>query len=322
MEASRLERILKMVTVLQSERPVGPDELAHKMGVNKRSIYRDLNMLKNVGIPYRYDDKTGGYCVEETAFLPPPALKLSEALALLLAAEHITGPAGLPLMKPAQDAAIKIESSLPIHIQRQCDSILDNTSIRLPARARHEGLEEIFALLQKAIRKHQKVQLKYRSLFEKKLITLTLSPYHLHYNQRAWYIIGHSSQHNETRIFKLSRIEKLKPLPLRYLRDKKFNIEDYLGDAWSIIPEGKICHVKLQFSPKVAANVAEVNWHRTQKLTWHANGKLTFDVDVDGLGEITWWIMAYGDQVKVLAPKSLARKIAQTAQRIAKQYQS
>jgi len=37
---------------------------------------------------------------------------------------------------------------------------------------------------------------------------------------------------------------------------------------------------------------------------------------VDGLNEITWWILGYGDQVEVLAPKALRQRIAQIASRI------
>ena len=320
MEASRLERIIKMVTVMQSAKPLGPNELAKKMGVNKRSIYRDLNTLKTVGIPYHYNQQVRGYRIEETAFLPPLALKMSEALALLMAAEQVTGAAGLPLMASAQDAAIKIQSSLPIHVQQKCGSILDNTSIRLPARARHEGLEKTFGTMQKAILHRRQVQVSYRSLFEGAFITPILSPYHLHYGQRAWYVIGHSSQHDSVRTFKLARMDQARLLAKRYVLEKPFRIQEYLGDAWSLIPEGKMYHVKVQFSKKVAKNVAEINWHRKQTLAWHHDGTLTYEVDVDGLGEIMWWVMSYGDQIKVLGPKLLKRRIIQMAQRMLKQY--
>lgn len=320
MEASRLERIIKMVTVMQSDKPLGVNELAKKMGVNKRSIYRDLKTLKTVGIPYHYNQEARGYRIEETAFLPPLALKMSEALALLMAAEQVTGAGGLPLMGPAQDAAIKIQSSLPIRFQRACGPILDSTSIRLPARARHEGLENTFETMQRGILHRRKVQVSYRSLFDDAEIAPILSPYHLHYGQRAWYVMGHSSQHDSVRTFKLARMDQAKLLTQHYLLEKPFNVQDYIGDAWSLIPEGKMYHVKVQFSKKVAKNVAEINWHRRQKLAWHNDGKLTYDVDVDGLGEIMWWVMSYGDQAKVLEPKVLKRRIIQMAERMLKQY--
>ena len=89
----------------------------------------------------------------------------------------------------------------------------------------------------------------------------------------------------------------------------------------SMIPEGKMSHIKLCFSKKVAGNVAEVIWHQTQKLTRFKDGTLHYEVDVDGLDEIKWWIIGYGDQVKVLSPAPLRKKIITMAQNIIKQYQ-
>ena len=103
-----------------------------------------------------------------------------------------------------------------------------------------------------------------------------------------------------------------------YLQGKPFRIEEYFGKAWSMIPEGKIHHVKLRFLPKVAGNVAEVIWHQTQKLTRHTDGSMTFEADVDGLNEISWWVMGYADQVEVLEPVTLRRQIAQLAENMVK----
>jgi len=93
---------------------------------------------------------------------------------------------------------------------------------------------------------------------------------------------------------------------------------DDLGRAWSMIPEGRIYNVKLRFLPKVAENVAEVQWHSTQKVTHNSDGSVTVEFRVDGLGEITWWILGYGDQVQVLRPKKLRQKIIETARNMAK----
>jgi predicted DNA-binding transcriptional regulator YafY len=83
----------------------------------------------------------------------------------------------------------------------------------------------------------------------------------------------------------------------------------------------QIAQKKLRFSPKVAGNVAEVLWHRTQKLTKHKDGSITFEADVDGLGEISWWVIGYADNVEVLEPKELRKKVGQMAKRTAKIYE-
>jgi proteasome accessory factor B len=99
--------------------------------------------------------------------------------------------------------------------------------------------------------------------------------------------------------------------------DDDFDITDYIGRAWSMIPEGRMYNVRLRFTPKVASNVAEVLWHDTQKVTRNADGSATVDFRVDGLGEITWWILGYGDQAEVLAPANLRKSVADIARKMA-----
>ncbi|MCH8344978.1 MAG: WYL domain-containing protein [Planctomycetes bacterium] len=85
---------------------------------------------------------------------------------------------------------------------------------------------------------------------------------HLHFYKRAWYVLAFSEQHDEVRMFKLSRIEELEPSD-EVFAPFHFSIDAYLDDAWGIIPEGRKYDVVIEFAPKVARNVAEIRWHRT-----------------------------------------------------------
>lgn len=101
-----------------------------------------------------------------------------------------------------------------------------------------------------------------------------------------------------------------------FIEDKEFDIGEYLSRAWSIVPKNKIYNVKLRFTVKVAFDVAAVQWHRTQKVTFEDDGSAILEFRVDGLNEIIWWILGYGDRVQVLAPKILREKIIEIAQRV------
>ncbi len=59
-----------------------------------------------------------------------------------------------------------------------------------------------------------------------------------------------------------------------------------------------------------------MHWHGTQKTTFNEDGSLTAEFRVDGLGEISWWILGYGDQVEVLRPAVLRKRIAKIALRM------
>jgi len=94
-----------------------------------------------------------------------------------------------------------------------------------------------------------------------------------------------------------------------------------LRNAWHMIPEpGPDQHVVIRFEKLVARNVAEVSWHKTQKLVWRKDGRLDFHVKVSGIHEIAWWILGYGDQAEVLRPIELRRLIAARAREMVKRY--
>ena len=251
-------------------------------------------------------------------FLPPVDLKLEEAMSLLLLVHKASEQLQLPFKNSALLAALKIENNLPAKIRQHCNTALRSISTRAAAQAPIGELDKTFAQLQKTIEKKQKVSIRYHSLFDGRDIELELCPYHILYNHRTWYLVGLSFMHKSVRTFKLNRIKELKTLSQHFVDDGNFDLSEYLGRAWSMIPEGRIYNVKLRFLPKVAENVAEVRWHSTQKVTRNGDGSVTVEFRVDGLGEITWWILGYGDQVQVLRPKRLRQKIIETAKNVAK----
>ncbi len=76
----------------------------------------------------------------------------------------------------------------------------------------------------------------------------------------------------------------------------------------------------VRFSKLVARNVAEVSWHKTQRCEFQADGSLDFHVTVSGLGEITWWVLGYGDQAEVIKPPQLRALVAERAARVVERY--
>lgn len=324
MKRSRISRVMQILTTLQAGKSYAVGDLSKMFGTSRRTVFRDLKELKAIGVPYRYDVKTRGYAIEDEFFLPPIDLSLQEALSLLLLAHKARDQIQLPFKNSALLAALKIENNLPAKIRQYCNSALQNISTKASAQApfrtstssvesHSAGLDKTFAQLQQAIVKKRKVNIRYHSLFEGTIIDVELCPYHLLYNNRAWYVLGHSSLHKSVRTFKLNRIRELTTTEKCFLDSENFNVYDYLGRAWSMIPEGRIYNIKLRFLPKVANNVAEVQWHSTQKVIRNSDGSATIEFRVDGLGEITWWILGYGDQVQVIAPKALRRKVLEVA---------
>jgi len=317
MKTSRISKVVKILTTLQSGQSYSADALARLLHVSRRTVFRDLNELQKVGVPYHYDPKDGGYRVEPEFFLPPVDLTLQEALSLCLVINKVRQHLPVPFNHSAVMASHKIENNLPVAIRDYCRGALRQVSIKPEASVPMQQLDRVFSQLQRAIVQKRKVRLVYSSLYEREEVTTDLSPYHLMYHSRAWYVLGRSSLHESVRTFKLNRIKTLEVLSQGFL-EENFDVDEYLGRAWSMIPEGRIYNVKLRFLPKVATNVSEVRWHSTQKVSHNSDGSVTMEVRVDGLWEISWWIMGYGNQVQVLAPAALRQRVIRMARNMIK----
>ena len=321
MKISRIYRLLRLITMIESGRGYTVSELAEELQVSRRTIFRDLNVLEMARIPYYYDKERKTYRINQHFFLPPISLTLSESLAMLLFARRATSSGMEPLSAAGARGAMKLESVLPESIRDYVGTIVKHIAILPAPTAKQDDLEDVFEQLVAAINEHKVCRLVYISFYDRKQIDVTVEPLRLAFVSRAWYLVGYSRKHRQQRTFKISRIRKLTVLPEKFdPADKKIEGTDIFGDAWSMIPEGRYYNVHLHFTPKVAGNVAEVKWHRSQRVEWNDDGSIEFYVRVDGLGEIIWWILGYGDQVKVIAPAVLAKRVAGVARRMAKQY--
>nr|MCZ6811467.1 WYL domain-containing protein [Planctomycetota bacterium] len=71
---------------------------------------------------------------------------------------------------------------------------------------------------------------------------------------------------------------------------------------------------------RLARNVAEVRWHKTQQSQLQPDGSCVLRFRVNGLNEIKWWIIGYGDQVVVHEPPELRNALRAIAQRVLTHY--
>jgi proteasome accessory factor B len=177
-------------------------------------------------------------------------------------------------------------------------------------------LDKIFMQVLEAIQVKRVLAIRCYLPGEQRSVTTDLNPYYLVYSAYTWHAIGESSFHKAMHTFELNHITQLSPLDRYFVEDEKFDLREYFGYAWSLLREGQIYEVKLRFCPAIATDVAEVQWHETQTVSFEDDGSVVLKFRVDGLNEITWWILGYGDQVEVLAPKALRQRIAQIASKM------
>jgi predicted DNA-binding transcriptional regulator YafY len=319
----KIRRLLQILEYLQSGRKYHSGQLSEFLGVSKRTIFRDLKVLQDSGVQLLYDEVELGYWVPPTTFLPPTDLTINETLALLVLGEKLgQSENGIPFQKAARDAALKLLSNLPDSIRGMLSDVSNHLQIALEPRHPLDNANEHYDRVLEAIESRQKIRLQYESLHEGKPISTLVSPYEMVFQKRSWYVVGRSSLHRDIRTFHVGRITASSLTSDEYEIPPRFTLKRYFGNAWRMIRELPEVEVIVRFRPLVARNVAEVLWHPTQKMVWNADGSLNFHARVEGIREISWWILGYGDQAEVLAPPALRELIVAHVQRMAAVYQS
>jgi len=321
MKTSRISRVIQLLIALQSGQSYGVGDLVEILKISKRMVFRDLCELRKIGVPCNFDSKSHCYRIDPEFFLSAPNLNAQEALGLLLLAHKARNHIHFPFKDSALMAAIKIENDLPEKTKRFCSLALQKISIKADPQEKLELLDQKFAQLLEAILNKRIVTISYQPPVEQESRVVKLCPYHLMYNRDAWYVLGREYQETNEKVcvFKLNYIKELNVLDKCFIEDKKFDLYEHIGRAWSMVPEGRLYNVRLRFSPEVARNVADVQWHSTQTVTYQEDGSAIIEFRVDGLNEITWWVLSYGDKVQVLAPAALRQKVIKIAENMVNQ---
>jgi proteasome accessory factor B len=308
MGVSRVHRLLRLITLLQSPRARTAAELMRELEISRRTLFRDLNMLELAGVPY-YHEAQLGYRIKKSFFLPPISLTVTETLGLMMLGKSAAGQRQRPLTGQALSAIYKLLSTVPEPIRSACGEMMANVSISSGAQLDGDVEAKHYPVLQQCVDEARVCRMRYHSPAEPGAMEVLLRPYALHFAARAWYVMGATDQHREVRLFKLLRIETLQLTSEIFARPKNFSVARKLGNAWQLIPEGKEHQVELIFSARVARNVSEVRWHPTQKHKMLADGRCRMTFTVDGLNEIAWWICGYADQVVVQQPAPLRERV-------------
>jgi proteasome accessory factor B len=300
--------------MLQSGPGKNASALAKACGVVRRTIFRDLQTLRDADLPLEYDAKTKRYYAAKSWRLPPTKLTSDEALAVIALATEFGRYRELPFYDAAYNAAVKLEQQLPKQLRRGLQRQAQAIKIRPNQKGYLQGAAAVYRQLVAAIETRRVVHIIYGSLTEWETIETKLRAYQLLFSKHSWYVLGHSSMHCEVRTFNLARVKSIRTLTEKYTIPRSFNLDEHFRDAWCMIPgSGTKNHVVVRFTHLVAKNVAEVQWHKSQSTRSLPDNSLEFQATVSGLDEICWWILGYGDQAEVIRPARLRRLICQRA---------
>ncbi len=319
MATTRIERLFKLVNVIQTKQVQNTEDLMSELGVSRRTLFRDLHILKEAGIPC-YHDKAGGYQIKNECFLPAINLTVPEALGLMMLSKAGLSKKNQPWMGPGLSAINKLATRMPEDIRQACQDMVSRVSIDAGPVSNVDDSSSHYRLLHRCVDEGRVCRIVYRRPKEEQGQTYLLKPFLMHYVTRSWYVIGKADQFKEARVFKLARVMQAEPTEQLFVKPKTYSARQKFGQAWSMIPEGRIYRVELLFRPMVATNVAEVKWHHSQEHEILEDGCCRMRFTVDGIGELAWWVCGYANQVKVIKPTALADKVKEMLSFASHQY--
>ncbi len=289
-------------------------DLAERCGVDRRTIYRDLTALEEMGVPVWQHG--GRYGIERETYLSTVQLNLNEAVALFFAARllsHHSDEHNPHVVSALQKLAASLpDTTVSTHIARVADLIR--------ARARRTEYIRILETMTRAWADRRCVDIRYRAM-NGETTRRVIEPYLLEVarSEPASYVIAHDRLRGALRTFKLERIEQATILDETYAIPEDFDPYAHLASAWSVMNETEV-EVRLRFTGEAARRVRESVWHHSQQVIDRSDGDCDMILRVGGVREIRQWILSWGGDVEVLAPAALREDIRQQARRMAAIY--
>jgi predicted DNA-binding transcriptional regulator YafY len=315
----RIDRLLKIYTLIQGERGWTNKKLATYCQTTPRTIFRDISVLRNVGIPLLTDPDTDGYFINKDYFMRPVELTFEESLALISLGQRVHDNEQIPFSSPALKALAKIRGQLPVQTVRDLDLVDDRISVKLAASATQEGFKSHYHLVRQALTGGTCLRCRYDAVSQAnkdKNGYFLLKPYALFFGQRAWYVVGYHGQRSEIRTLKINRFADMQLTTQRYTIPKGFTLEKHLGNAWRMIRGTTRYAVELHFDAAFAETITDTAWHPTQAFEHHDDGSIRWTCTVDGLSEILWWILGMGAHCQVISPPELITLVREESTRM------
>lgn len=227
----RADRLFEIVQLLRGQRLRTAADIAERLEVSVRTIYRDIDALVATGVPIE-GERGVGYVIRVPLELPPLTFTAAELQALQLGARFVGAWGDDELAKAAEEALIKVEAVLT-------DDRRGELARRdLSAFALRHGPNErdILGRLRKAVRTMRKVQLCYADRDGARTERL-VRPLSLEAWGHAWTLTAWCEKRTDFRAFRIDRMqdvavtdEVFRPEPGRMLEDFHARLR---AEGWS-----------------------------------------------------------------------------------------
>ncbi|MBA83610.1 helix-turn-helix transcriptional regulator [Thalassobius sp. S69A] len=233
----RADRLFQIVQYLRGGRLLTAAQLADRLEVTPRTIYRDIADLIGSGVPIEGEAGVG-YLMREGYDLPPLMFTQDEIVALVAGARMVRAWGGANMAAAAEEALVKINAVLPDTARTRANEVhvhaFDMSRMSELERARLDQIE-------RATNTQTSLDLTYLDLSEQHS-TRRVRPLGAWYWGTVWTLTGWCELRQDFRSFRLDRITDLSEGP-RFKPQRGQTLRDFYASRQRegrLRPDGRL----------------------------------------------------------------------------------
>ncbi|MGN0773223.1 MAG: helix-turn-helix transcriptional regulator [Candidatus Ventricola sp.] len=299
MQASRMFEMLYML--LERERMTA-SELAQRLEVSVRTVYRDAQALSEAGVPvYAERGKGGGIAIL-------PSYKLSKSLLSEAERRSILASLQAATQSGAEDGAV-LRKLRAFFGTGACDWVQIDF-------ADWSGTQDHdVALLKEAILESRVLAFDYYGESGEKTERV-VCPLRLWFKGQAWYLRAYCLARRAVRTFKLSRLKRPRIVPGTFPPEAlDARAQDKPRTDW---PEPPFVHLRMLADACMAYRVFDD--FSESAITRRGDGSFLIDARVPPGAWIVSIVLSYGPHAQVLEPPELREEIRKAAENLLARY--
>ena len=289
-------RLFQTVCLLLEHGRLTADQLADKLGVSVRTVYRDIDALSEAGVPICTTQGKGGgiylmdgYVLDRAAFTP------EEQRQLLLALKSLPGGEDSTIL-PKVSALFRREEDdcLQVNFSRWGDSHWDRDKFRD---------------LRSAVLQRKVTHFRYASS-RGGIRPCRVLPARLVFKGQHWYLQAWCLDREEFRTFRLSRMLEVTVTDQQFHRRLTPPDIPFSGE----IPPMFRVDCTLRFAPALAYRVYDE--FSGDSITPLPDGRLEVRAVFPDESWLIGYLLSFGDGLEIAEPAGLRRRVAELAQSI------
>lgn len=321
---NQTERLYRIDQLIHQRKVVPFDGLRIELEISPATLKRDIAYMRDrLNAPIVFDRDQGGYRFAPSQFGPQyglPGLWFSdrEILALLTMHRMLVDLDTGGLLGPHIQPLVARLKALMGTTSDSADEIMKRVRV-LPAHNRPVA-PNCFEVVGHALVSRRRLEFAYFTRSRNAHGLREVSPQRLVHYRNAWYLDAWCHRSEALKVFALDAVEEAR-LVERRARDVSLSeVDRQLGSGYGIYRGRRLAWATLRFSADAARWVRAEVWHPQQRTRELEDGRFELRVPYGATPELEMDILRHGEQVEVIAPDSLRRRVAERLARASAAY--